>query len=151
MKGDAMLSHTFTAGPVAEVKFAPYLSESSFALRYKLAEKPIASARFKILHDLRHFTHRKVWSGTGTVDWRQVPPDVEGIMYPCQPIDGQLPRLEHVSNALVYVPAQYDHYFIDFNVMASFDAYLAKFSRKCRYNLCREVKKWTEFCGGCCR
>lgn len=68
-----------------------------------------------------------------------------GALVPSQPVAGDLPRFGRRGTLLRYVPSHYDRFVL--RKEGTFADYLAKFSRKTRYNLQREVRKLGEAAG----
>ncbi|HKX27552.1 MAG TPA: GNAT family N-acetyltransferase [Blastocatellia bacterium] len=71
---------------------------------------------------------------------------MEAIMIRSHPVDQELPRLNRLDRTIRYVPAHYQHYYID--LQCTFSEYLAKFSSKSRSTLQKKVRKFAEFSGG---
>jgi CelD/BcsL family acetyltransferase involved in cellulose biosynthesis len=63
-----------------------------------------------------------------------------------QPVTGKPSRLKFLPGMIRYIPAIYRRFSID--LQGSFEDYLNKFSSKSRKNLAREVRRFSEFCGG---
>lgn len=115
-------------------------------LEYLLGEIPLFVIKFPGLEFDGHFT-----SLTTDLDETRPPiarlsPEVEAIFIRSHPINGEMPRLERLPEAIRYVPAQYHRYYVD--LRSSFQEYLNKFSAKSRATLQRKVRKFSEFCGG---
>lgn len=62
------------------------------------------------------------------------------------PIKAPLPRVSLLPEAIRYVPASYQRYWVE--IEGTFDTYLKKFSAKSRNTLMRKIKKFAEFSGG---
>ncbi len=115
-------------------------------LRFNLGEVTLFSVRFKLAVLDAHFTELGenefcTWPG-----WEGVPSSAEGALVRSQPIGERLPRLTATPDAIRYVPAQYQRYYMEFQ--SSFEGYLQKFSSKIRGNRKREIKKFAEMSGG---
>lgn len=62
------------------------------------------------------------------------------------PLTAPLPRLSMLPQAIRYIPANYQRYWVVLE--DTFDHYLKKFSAKSRNTLMRKIKKFVEFSGG---
>jgi len=70
----------------------------------------------------------------------------QGYLVRSQPVAAALPALSRSGDYLCYVPLQYQHCFIDFNL--SFEIYQKKFSSKTRSTINRKIRKFAEHGGG---
>lgn len=73
-------------------------------------------------------------------------PDSQGFLIRGLPLSGPQPTLQRVGDYLCYIPAQYQHCYIDFDM--SFADYQKKFSSKTRSTINRKIRKFREHCGG---
>jgi CelD/BcsL family acetyltransferase involved in cellulose biosynthesis len=132
--------------PQAAGEYARYWNVRPVWLRYTLGELKLFTARFEMAVLDVHFTELgKIglidWSG-----WSQLPASPDGVLIRSHPVSERLPRYTTFADALRYVPAQYERFYMDFQ--GTFDEYLAKFSSKVRANRKREIKKFAELSGG---
>lgn len=72
--------------------------------------------------------------------------DSQGFLIRGLPLSGPQPATQRVGGYLCYIPARYQHCYIDFDM--SFDAYQKKFSSKTRSTINRKIRKFREHCGG---
>lgn len=77
--------------------------------------------------------------------WLQVPQGCAGMLLRSHPCAENVAPIERRSHILRYVPNQYERYFAD--LRGTFNDYMQTFSRKSRYNLRREVRKFEELSG----
>lgn len=115
-------------------------------LRYTLGELKLFTAKFEMavldVHFMELAEHGFIdWQG-----WANFPSCPDGILVRSHPVNARLSQTEFSSDAIRYVPAQYERFYMEFQ--GSFDEYLGKFSSKVRANRKREVKKFAELSGG---
>jgi hypothetical protein len=115
-------------------------------LEYRLGEIPLFVVKFPALEFDAHFTSLTTNLDETRPPFTQFSSEVEAIFIRSHPINGELPRLEFLSQAIRYVPEQYYRHYV--NLQGSFQKYLSKFSGKSRSTLQRKVRKFSEFCGG---
>lgn len=115
-------------------------------LKYLLGEITLFVVKFPALVFNGHFTDL-------TTDLDEMRPspggfsrEVEAFLIRSHPVDRELPRLDFLPQAIRYVPARYNRYYID--LQSTFQEYLNKFSPKSRSTLQRKVRKFSDFCGG---
>ena len=70
----------------------------------------------------------------------------QGFVIRGLPLAAQKSRIQKCGAFLVYVPQQYQHYFIDLHI--GFDAYVTKFSSKTKATVMRKIRKYAEYSGG---
>ena len=73
----------------------------------------------------------------------------QGFLTRSQPVAAELPILSRSGVYLCYVPLQYQHCYIDFDL--SFENYQKKFSSKSRSTINRKIRKYAEHSGGTIR
>jgi CelD/BcsL family acetyltransferase involved in cellulose biosynthesis len=115
-------------------------------LEYLLGEIPLFVIRFPGLEFDAHFTSLTTNLDETRPPFAKLSPEVEAIFVRSHPINGELPQLEVLPQAIRYVPARYHRYYVD--LRGSFQEYLNKFSSKSRSTLQRKVRKFSDFCKG---
>lgn len=115
-------------------------------LEYLLGEIPLFVIKFPALEFDAHFTSLTTDLDETRPPFAKLSSEVEAIFIRSHPINGELPQLDFLSQAIRYIPAQYHRYYVD--LQSSFQEYLNKFSSKSRSTLQRKVRKFSEFCGG---
>lgn len=70
----------------------------------------------------------------------------QGFVIRGLPIAELLPTISRTGNYIRYIPKQYQHCYINFDM--SFEAYQLKFSSKTRSTILRKVRKYAEHCNG---
>jgi Acetyltransferase (GNAT) domain/Transposase IS200 like len=78
--------------------------------------------------------------------WETFPAGIEAAVVPAQPIESAPPRLSILPSTVRYITSPTNRYYID--LRGTFADYLKKFNAKQRYNLTREVRKFSELCRG---
>lgn len=73
-------------------------------------------------------------------------PSLDVVVTRSHPIGLPLPRFSILPQAIRYIPASYQRYWVMLD--DSFENYLKKFSAKSRNTLMRKIKKFAEFSGG---
>jgi hypothetical protein len=115
-------------------------------LEYLLGEIPLFVVNFPALECDAHFTSLTTNLDETGPPFTQFSSEIEAIFIRSHPINGELQRLDFLSQAIRYVPEQYYRHYV--NLQGSFQDYLNKFSGKSRSTLQRKVRKFSEFCGG---
>lgn len=72
--------------------------------------------------------------------------DADGYAVWAQPIAEELPVTGRRNGTIIYVPHQYDRYYVDLS--GTYEGYLSKFSAKSRSTLKRKIRKFAELSGG---
>jgi hypothetical protein len=81
-----------------------------------------------------------------TPRWNEIPRNVGLAIVPSQPIREILPVFSLAFGSFRYVVSQESRYLL--KLEGSFDQYMTKFGAKQRYNLRRELRRFTELSGG---
>lgn len=115
-------------------------------LKFAFGELKLFSRQFQLSVLDAHFTDLKLDAFCEWSEWESIPASADGVLIRSQPITNRLPRLTSYSTAIRYVPAQYQRFYVE--VENSFPDYLKKFSSHSRSNRKREVKKFSDLCGG---
>jgi CelD/BcsL family acetyltransferase involved in cellulose biosynthesis len=85
-------------------------------------------------------------AATLRLDFKDVPPEIDGLVIRSQPVLSRPPRRAKSADAIIYTPDTYRHYYAD--ITRSFEEYLSHFSSKSRATLRRKVKNFEQECGG---
>lgn len=93
-------------------------------LRFLLGELPLFQVNLPMLRCETHFTQLPAKLPL-RIAWDHVPSRVQGVLMRSQPIDGRLPRIAHVHDAIRYVPQQYPRFYADLS--QGWEAYLKHF------------------------
>jgi len=131
---------------MTEVVMTDFWVAKPVRLEYLLGEIPLFVVKFPALEFDAHFTSLTTNFDETRPPFTKLSSEVEAIFIRSHPINGELPRLDFLSQAIRYIPAQYHRYYVD--LRGSFQEYLGKFSAKSRSTLQRKVRKFSEFCGG---
>ena len=116
------------------------------ALQLRLGNLCFYSRSYEAREFFVHFTQLAADLTEDLPSLDQFPAEVKAALISTQPVREKLPALKTFPQVIRYVPAHYRRYSV--NLQGSFETYLEKFSAKSRKNLAREVRKFTEFCGG---
>jgi hypothetical protein len=117
-------------------------------LKFALSDLTLFSCRLQLLR--RTATMAEPPLTARELSALSVPLDrsVRGAIVWSQPIDGKLPEFVRTADYLIYVPRQYDHFYVDLTIGR--DKYLQRFSARSRSTLKRKVRKFAELDGGRC-
>lgn len=119
--------------------------ESSVVLRFNIPGMQLFTLKFPGLILDTHFS-TAAGSSVPSAPFKEFPSGVKVVWIPSHPVNSRLPRLSFQSGAIRYVPSQYQRRWVD--LCGSFDEYAQKFSSKSRKNMRRNVRKFTQLCGG---
>jgi CelD/BcsL family acetyltransferase involved in cellulose biosynthesis len=76
----------------------------------------------------------------------EVPPDIEVLAIQSLPVEGDLPKVTQLPDAIRYVPAHFSHHCIEID--GTFEGYLAGLSGKSRHEMARKVRRFAAYSAG---
>jgi hypothetical protein len=121
-------------------------AEAVRELRFTFGEFRICTARFRAWIMQAHFLACDERSLEAIPPFSEVPPGVEVLVVPSQPVQTDFPKLTRLSGGLRYVPAHFNHYCIE--LPGTFPDYMAGLSGKSRHEMVRKVRRFAEFAAG---
>lgn len=119
--------------------------DSSIILRFNIPGMRLFSVTIPGLILDTHFS-TVAGCSLPSAPFKKFPVGVEAVWIPSYPINTRLPRLSFHSDAIRYVPSQYQRYWVD--LFGTFDEYTREFSPKSKSTLRRKVRKFAQLCGG---
>jgi CelD/BcsL family acetyltransferase involved in cellulose biosynthesis len=114
-------------------------------LRFTFGEFRIATARLRAWSSTTHFLDAARLLER-LPPFAEVPADVRVLAIQSVPVDGDLPAVATLRDAIRYVPAHFHHHCIELS--GTFEDYLAALSGKSRHELARKVRRFEAHAGG---
>lgn len=131
--------------PAHDVATALPWCRTNVVLNYYLGWLRVGRRRFVGAQVDCHFTQAPPWEGR-PMPWTGLDEDIDLLLYSCWPVRKRLPLFERTADALLYVPTQYDHYYID--LQPTHEQYLATFSSRHRQTMRYKLRKLEKVLGG---
>jgi hypothetical protein len=121
-------------------------TEYTQSFEFKLADFCLWRKTFNAKFLDTPFLHLTTDLNSSLPDWRSIPDRVQVAVVSGQPLSDDLPPIFKKEGSVGYVTINENRYFIEFE--GTFEEYLKKFSAKERFNLQRQVRKFSEGSGG---